>query len=247
MSPSRKPTPPHRLPGARAGVSVPELIVALTLGLFVVHLAWSTLRSLDRFEARARGRGDAMLSARVVRSVLRGELAHAVPGRDWWATPDSLSLRAFRGVGIVCAPVPDSASVVLVGWSGERLPEPAKDSLEVVGVDGSVGHVDLLGASPSADACPRGDPGEAVLALTTAGSRPSGPVAVRAYERGSYHLTNGAFRYRLGAGGRQPLTPEVWASGTRWVLDDSIAGVVLRAPEGRGEPWGGFVAWRLGT
>lgn len=233
--------------GGRSGASVPELLVALTLGLFVVHLAWTTLRALDRLEARARARGDAALSARVVRSVLRGELAHGVPERDWWATDDSLSLRAFRGVGVVCAPVADSASTFLVAWSGERLPEPAKDSLEVVGADGSVGHADLLGASPSTDACPRGEPGEAVLALTAAGPHPARPVAVRAYERGSYHLTTSAFRYRVGAGGRQPLTPEVWATGTAWIIDDSIAATALRTSEGAGSPWGGFVAWRVGT
>ena len=34
------------------------------------------------------------------------------------------------------------------------------------------------------------------------------PVLLRVFEKGSYHLTGRAFRYRVGLGGRQPLTPE---------------------------------------
>jgi hypothetical protein len=40
------------------------------------------------------------------------------------------------------------------------------------------------------------------------------PVLVRLYERGTYYLADGAFRYRRGAGGRQPLTPERVAPGS---------------------------------
>jgi hypothetical protein len=237
---------------SRRGTSLPEVLTALTLGLFLLHLGWSTLRSLDAFERRARVRGDAVLSARVVRSVLRRELAHGVSGRDWWPTPDSLSLRAFRGVGVVCGPVPDTATVLPVAWSGERLPEPAKDSVELVGTDGSVLHVDLLGVVTWSEPCPRASPGETPMGWITTLPGLENPVAARVYERGSYHLTEAAFRYRLGAGGRQPLTPEVWDDGrTEWRLDDSTAAVLLwpreRVSGGVQVPWGGFLARRGGT
>jgi hypothetical protein len=37
---------------------------------------------------------------------------------------------------------------------------------------------------------------------------PTDPVLGRIFEGGSYHFSGGALRYRRGAGGRQPLTPE---------------------------------------
>lgn len=243
----------RRPDGHRRGTSLPEVLTALTLGLFLLHLGWSTLRSLDAFEERARTRGDAVLAARMVRSVLRRELAHGVAGRDWWATPDSLSLRAFRGVGVVCGAVLDSAEVLPVAWSGERLPEPAKDSVELIGADGSIAVVDLVGVVTWTEPCPRDAPGETPMGWVTTLPRPKDPVAARVFERGSYHLSGSAFRYRLGAGGRQPLTPEVWDDGrTGWRLDDTTAGVLLWPREGvpragAGGPWGGFLARRGGT
>ncbi len=35
-------------------------------------------------------------------------------------------------------------------------------------------------------------------------------VLARLFERGSYHVSGAALRYRRGRGGRQPLTPEVF-------------------------------------
>ena len=43
---------------------------------------------------------------------------------------------------------------------------------------------------------------------------PGGALFGRVYERGSYHLTLGALRYRRGGGGRQPLTPLRVAEGS---------------------------------
>ena len=232
----------------RRGVSLPEVLVALTLGVFVVHMGWSTIRGLERFEEHARGRGDTVLAARVVRSVLRGELAHGVAGRDWWVTADSLSLRAFRGTAVVCGPSADSTGALLVAYAGDRRPEPAKDSVELVGSDGSIAYFDLLTASDALDPCVLAVAGEVVMRWVVDGPLRDRWVAARVFERGGYHLTGSALRYRSGAGGRQPLTPEVWDDrDTGWRLDPASVSVSLRPTRGHGEVWGGFFAWIDGT
>lgn len=228
----------------REGISIPEALVALLLGGFVLHLGWATIRGLDAAEERARMHGDAVLSARIVRSVLRRELAHAVTGRDWLAIDDSLSLRAFRGAGLVCPPVVSPAGPLVVAYSGDRRPEPSKDSLELVSVDGSVAHLDLVAAGDVTLPCPLAAPGEAVMEWVVSGALPKGVVAARIFERGSYHFNGTAFRYRSGAGGRQPLTPEIWDDrDTGWLLGGSSVAVRLAPREGAGRRWGAFLAW----
>ena len=228
----------------RAGVSIPEALVALLLGGFVLHLGWATIRGLDAAEERARMHGDAVVSARIVRSVLRRELAHAVTGRDWSAIDDSLSLRAFRGTGLVCPPVASPAGPLVVAFSGDRRPEPSKDSVELVSVDGSVAYLDLLAADDVALSCRLGTPEETVMEWVVSGALPEGVVAARVFERGSYHFNGSAFRYRSGAGGRQPLTPEIWDDrDTGWLLGGSSVAVRLAPRQGAGRSWGAFLAW----
>jgi hypothetical protein len=50
-----------------------------------------------------------------------------------------------------------------------------------------------------------------------------GALVVRVFERGSYHVSGGALRYRRGMGGRQPLTLDVF--------DDDRSNVEARAAE----------------
>ncbi|HIF20809.1 MAG TPA: hypothetical protein EYQ27_02630 [Gemmatimonadetes bacterium] len=74
---------------------------------------------------------------------------------------------------------------------------------------------------------------------------PDEPVVLaRLFERGSYHISGKALRYRRGGAGRQPLTPEV--------LDTPPSGFVrsagslglewMRARDGRVWHWVGFLA-----
>jgi hypothetical protein len=75
---------------------------------------------------------------------------------------------------------------------------------------------------------------------------PADPHAVvaRLFEKGSYHLALAALRYRRGASGRQPLTPEVWSAATRWEVTAGrlvIDAVPADATAGAG--WSAFLAW----
>jgi len=65
-----------------------------------------------------------------------------------------------------------------------------------------------------------------------------GMLVARLYERGSYHLSGSALRYRRGASGRQPLTPELWADSTRWTHDAGRLGIAVRHRDpAAGGPW----------
>ena len=68
-------------------------------------------------------------------------------------------------------------------------------------------------------------------------------VVARLFERGSYHLSDATLRYRRGASGRQPLTPEVWSVATGWRLSGQRLGVAFTPARTAGSTWSGFLAW----
>jgi hypothetical protein len=215
--------------------------VALLLGLLVVHLGLDTLARLDAARARITARTDALVALRVGRHVLRREARHGVMGADWEAAGDSLSIRAFRGVALVCESDSASASLV-VSFVGDRQPDPSKDSVLVVTADGQRSIHALLRAVAAPGACSRLEP-EGAAAWQLDAPAPTGAVAGKLFERGSYHLSGSALRYRRGAGGRQPLTPEVWSPATRWAVDENRVGVELVPLDTlAGPPWRGLVA-----
>lgn len=229
-------------PATRTGLSAPEAIVALLLGLLVVHLGLSTMARMRTTEARLAARADGLVAMRVARHVLRRELDGSVPGRDWLVDDDSLSLRAFRGAALVCAL--DSATVeVTVSYSGVRRPDPSKDSVLLLDPSGSGETRALVGVGAATTGCgPVESDGLELWRLDA----PVGPSAVvaRLFERGSYHLSGAALRYRRGASGRQPLTPEVWADETAWTSSSGRLGIDVRhATPDAGRDWSGFLAW----
>ena len=128
------------------GTSLPEALVTLLLGVFLVHLAIVTVQRLARFQERAMHRQDVVLATRIARTALRGELARS--GAAWTAAGDSIRLRAFRGTGVVCPtrPAPDA---LVVAYAGDRRADPLKDSVEVVALEGHVTVVDLRWAGPA--------------------------------------------------------------------------------------------------
>jgi hypothetical protein len=225
---------------ASAGVSVIEAVVALLVGLFVVQLGLATLARFRSVQRELSERSDALVALRVGRHVLRRELRHGVPGRDWAAGRDSLSLRAFRGAAVVCASDTISAEVV-VSYRGDRAPDPTKDSVLLLDEGGAAVVRALLGTGASPDPC--AGPGRGTSARWTLDqAAPSGTVVARVFERGSYYLTSAALRYRRGASGRQPLTPEAWSADTDWDVASERLGVEL-VPSRTGAPWSGFLAW----
>lgn len=214
----------------------------MALGLFLLHLGLITLDRLRLSELRSRDRHDVLLSARVVRSVIGRELRYLDAERDLAADGEALSLRAFRGVALACA-ADVEASAYLVAFVGARRPDPAKDSLELVFPDGTVSHAALAGARDATEPCALADPAYDPMVWQVDSMPVSMPVALRLYERGSYHLSGSAFRYRVGAGGRQPLTPEVWDDReTGWHVTDASLSVVLTPRDGA-EAWQAFLTW----
>jgi hypothetical protein len=223
-----------------AGASVVEAVVALLVGLLVLQLGLSTLAQFRSTQRQLVERADALVTLRIGRHVLRRELRHGVPGRDWVGEGDSISLRAFRGAAAVCSNDTVAAQLV-VSYRGERAPDPSKDSVLLLGGDGTSVPRALVGAGVSPSPC-SGPGGGAAQRWTLDQPAPRGTVAVKIYERGSYHLSGAALRYRRGASGRQPLTPEVLAAATTWDFSGDRIGVEL-VPTRAGAPWSGFLAW----
>jgi hypothetical protein len=228
-------------PERPSGFSLPEILVALLLGLLVVHLGLDSLARLDRARERIAARTDALVALRVSRHVLRRELRQGIKGTDWEIDGDSLSIRAFRGAALVCGHDSTAAELV-VSFVGDREPDPAKDSLLLLTVEGDQAVRALVATTAPAGACAALD-AAAATAWRLDAPAPEGTVAAKLFERGSYHLSGSALRYRRGAGGRQPLTPEVWSSATRWTTSPGRLGVELVPRDSlAGAPWSGVLS-----
>ena len=215
------------------GVTVVELLVVL---LITAWLATALMQSYAGLRGAARGVasvGAEAAAVRAVRTVLRAELTSGLEGIDWRLhPPDSVRLRAFRGVWIVCAQHADSSvsAVRLVG----RAPDPSKDSALVLRGDGGWEAVRFttgagvgVCSSRIPDGATLGDP--VLWALSPA---PTDPTLIRLFETGSYHLGDGALRYRRGSGGRQPLTEPLPGSARFTTRTDRVV-VEVDAAGGR--------------
>jgi hypothetical protein len=205
------------------GFTVMETLVALLAGWLLTALALGTLARQRTVQAELARRAEALAALRISRHVLRGEV-DAGDGTELFGG-DSVALRAYRGVGIVCAPAPDARDLI-VRVRGIRAPDPAKDSVAVVGADGwtQVLALELRGSAPVP--CPSST-GEGVERWRLSGDVHAEPLVARFFERGSYHLSGAALRYRRGAAGRQPLTPEVLRTPPSRFRADAPEGVEL--------------------
>ncbi len=195
--------------GAPLGYTLAEALVVLLLLFGLLHIAW-TIAAVHASSAFAIfERSQVLEAARVSGWVLREELRGGVPGSDWWPGQDSVAVRAFRSLGVTCEPDSEPGTLV-VEPTGLRAPDPGKDSVLVLWPDGRWRAHDLVGRSLGAPCTPGGPPAERWRVEPPE----AGGLAVRVFERGSYHVADGAFRYRRGAGGRQPLTPPVLGSSS---------------------------------
>lgn len=192
---------------SRRGFSIVEALTAMLLMVAVISAALPTLATLRHALARVTGEAELRETARTARYTLAQELRTGLAGIDWMAAGDSVVLRAFRGTGVRCADAPPPAWAVR--YSGLRRPDPAKDSVLVLAPDGVWRVAQLVRARSRPGACGQGAGGE-MWELSPA---VPGAVVGRIFERGSYHVAAGAFRYRPGRGGRQPLTAQVLRTG----------------------------------
>lgn len=222
-----------------------ETVVAVSLGTLVLQLGLVSVQRTRLAHTRIVERIDALGSFRLGRFVPRRELRYALAGRDWWVDADSLALRAFRGTGVVC-PTDGVSSDLVVSFRGDRQPDPEKDSVLLIGANGSASVAALSAVGTVTEACGVGPATPALWRLDR--PAPSQVVVARLFERGAYHLSGSALRYRRGASGRQPLTPEIWSMpATRWI--ESVERVAFAyVPSGAGprRRWTGFLAWKSG-
>jgi len=193
----------------RRGALAVELLLALLLGLFVmgafVGVAVGVLRATSALWSRA----EALEVVRTVWVVLDEELRPGVFGRDWQlpGRGEAVSLRAFRGVARVCTDQAEAEGAGrTVAVRGRRAADPSRDSLLVLGADGGWRAFGLDRVAPGSGCAP--DPGEVIQRWSWDQAGAPSPVLLRYFERGEYHLADGALRYRRGNAGRQPLTPE---------------------------------------
>ena len=216
--------PGSRMPGRKSGVTVLEVLVSLLLGLAVISLGWSVLARQRTVASRLGSEMDLLSARRLAAVVIGKELRAGVRGRDWIVgAPDSLSLRAFRGWGPVCGFGTDPGNIV-VAYHGERAPNPVKDSVLILTAEGWLG-ADLTRRSSGAGSCVMDLGGD--QEMWTIDPPVPGALVARIFERGSYHVSGGALRYRRGLGGRQPLTLEVF-DDDRSTMEVQAERVVLR-------------------
>jgi hypothetical protein len=190
--------------GARRGATLIEALCVLALIALTLQIGWSLTASVGRSAAALADGAESLAASRATAWILQSELDGVRAPSDLSAPAgDSISVRAFRGVAIACSDGPGTA--VLVRWTGVRAPDPHKDSVLVLDPAGGWSTSALRGRSPAPGSCRAGSPG--AEERWTLEPEVDGVRLLRFFERGSYHLADDAFRYRIGAGGRQPLTP----------------------------------------
>ncbi len=197
--------------GAR-GFSVVEGLTGLLLTVVLLQVGWGVLRVHGRAISELVDRAESADAGATVHGLLRRDLRGGLRERDSGpAAGDSISLRAYRGVGLPCDTGARRGRGLTVLFRGTRAPDPEKDSLLVLDRTGRWRRLRLrarralTGLAPGL--CAAG--GSGTVERWNLSRGPGDPVLLRLFERGSYHLTGGALRYRRGEGGRQPLTGEV--------------------------------------
>ena len=189
----------------RGGFALTEAIVAATLLLMLVQVSWWVTAVQSVVGMRVVTGARILDETRLIHHVITAEVGQGSGGVDWIVDNGELHLRAFRGTAFRCHMQPDQGLAVAV--SGYRAPDPAKDSVLVLSLDGVWRSAALVRRSR------RGSPECQELAGFEAEVWHLDPpqpdiVVATYYERGAYRFSNGAFRYRRGNGGWQPLTGE---------------------------------------
>ena len=170
------------------------VLMAVIAGILMTQMRLARLAAEQAASAEAVRTTSAILSAEVRRATSADVSA--------WGS-DSLSMRGFRGAALPCG---TTTMGTLVRFTGDRMPDPAKDSVLIISQSGESGTA-LNAWNAAAGTCIT-HPGETVLELRTSGPVPPKSVLL-VFESGSYHLSTGALRYRIGGGGRQPLTTPI--------------------------------------
>lgn len=217
----------------RCGFSLAELIAALATASLLGAAVTATIIAQLRI-ATAIGHA-ALVAEGFVQApaVLSAEMRDGSRSDLVALTDDSIALRAFRATAVVCD---TSAFGAVTRWAGYRLPEPAKDSVIILrGGDEMAAAITSAATTGSASCTARSD--ERLVSIATSSRLLPGDILL-AFERGAYHLSGGALRWRTGSAGRQPLTAEIFddhASGFGFAGAPTLT-VRSRAPHPRFHP-----------
>ena len=198
--------------GTRGGFVLTEAVVAGTLLLLLVQVSWWVTAVQSVVATRVVTGARILDETRLIHHVLASEVGQGQASRDWRIEDGELHLRAFRGMGFACGSQPANGWAVAV--AGFRGSDENKDSVLVLSGDGSWRGTALTRVSR----------GSSIDCQDVPGFSPEiwyldpplvQPLAGVYFERGAYRFSDGAFRYRSGRGGWQPLT------GTGIVVDSA--------------------------
>lgn len=185
-------------------VSLPELVLVFWLFGFVLLALAGFVTRQNRLAAGQRDVVRFQEARRTIVLVLGTEVRALTTGDVHADGTDAIRLRAVRGVGTLCG---TSGAAIEVRYAGTRWPDPEKDSVLIVGLHGEdvrrVAHV------TSSTAC-----AGATLRIGVEPPVPPARGVALVFESGRYDVAQDGLRYRLGLGGRQPLTEAVFAPGS---------------------------------
>jgi hypothetical protein len=226
------------------GFTLVEALVVILLSALLVQGGWTVMATLREAGGRMAENAEGLETVRTAAWLLEEEFGGSLPFRDWWAGEgDSVSLRAYRGLALVTGTEVSGGTKVC--FRGIRSPNPEKDSILFLREGGTwTGHA-LLARDRGPPGCLGG--GEGWEEVWEVAPEPEGALLGRVFERGSYHLAQGALRYRRGGGGRQPLTPTRIAGGSLKGGEDPAGGLrwklLLSNPRGGADtlPWSGWI------
>lgn len=196
---------------SRAGFTLVEVLLALTLGLAAIELAYRIANQALWIE-RSRGeRAGLTASLRTAAIFLERELeslgADTVGGSDLGSLVGGATFRAQRGLRVSCRIVPDTVVVVAdtaLDWTA-RQPQGGRDSvlLYLPGTaSGADGWLALPLAATRSDRCPGGAVGLALVTTLDSSAlaiwHPPQVTAVRLFEVVAVRAYSGATGGQLG-------------------------------------------------
>ena len=232
-------------PGRRhRGFALAEVIVAGTLLLLVVQVAWWTTATQSLVATRVVAGARMLDETRLVHRVLSTEIRYGEAGTDWLVVGGDLSLRAFRGFGFACGTQPDDGWGVAV--TGYRRADSDKDSVLVLSADGSWRLTALVRRARRTGLDCQQLPGFSTE-VWRLDPVPNRPVVALYFEKGAYRLASDAFRYRRGQIGWQPLTGTGIAQDSSGLSAVGTRGVEARLVWEDPSPLHPSIRWRMWT
>src|SRR5687768_17976982 len=113
--------------GPRHGFTIVELIISMVLGLLILSAVYQLMITQSAGYGKQRELADVRETARSASTLLSWDLRHAGAGASGIVamTPNSITLRSVRGVGVICAKHPTLPRYAL--WRTAVRVEPAPE------------------------------------------------------------------------------------------------------------------------